>query len=199
MCLLLAAGGLAASAAGEEGSVSVALSPDTIRVAPGAAFVLELRVDVAGRKFNAYDAVVAYDTAALAFEPPAAARDGEGELMKNACGNTFHRFAARGDSLTVSHVTLCGGVTLSGPGSLHRFGFRALDRPGATAVRLRRVQFYDAGLFVDPARTRDAVVIVSKRGPAEQAVGARVPHAAPGENSFTDVADGPSARGRSQG
>lgn len=179
--------------------MSVALSPDTIRVAPGAVFTLELRVDVAGKKFNAYDAVIAFDTTALAFEPAASARDGEGELMKSACGNTFHRFAARGDSLTVSHVTLCGGVALTGPGPLHRFGFRAVKRHGATAVRLRRVQFYDAGLFVNPARTRDAVVVVSKKPSAERAVGSRVPPAAPGEDSLTNDADGPSARGRSHG
>lgn len=175
------------------------LSPDTIRVAAGTAFTLELQVDARGRKFNAYDAVMVFDTTALAFAPSPSARDGEGELMRNACGNTFHRLAARGDSLTVSHVTLCGGVALTGPGSLHRFVFRALDRPGMTAVRLRRVQFYDAGLFVDPARTRDAVVVVTKGMSTDRAVGSRAPRAAPGGDSLKDDAGGPLARGRSQG
>jgi hypothetical protein len=183
----------------EAAFLSMTISPDTIYVAPGESFLLELRVDVAGKKFNAYDAVVAFDTLALASEVPAVPRAGEGALMKDACGNTFHRFAARGDSMTISHVILCGGVTLAGPGTLHQIGFRALKRAGATAVRLRRVQFYNAGLFASPARTRDAVVIVTKDNPADVKTGQFLPHERPDATPSIDVADRLSARGRYQG
>jgi hypothetical protein len=202
-CLIVFACPLGATplgdAAPEAVRVSAVLTPDTLHVAPGEVFSLELRIDVAGRRFNAYDATVAFDTTALAYEPPSAAREGEGPLMTGACGNTFHRMAARGDSLTISHAILCAGVALTGPGTLHHVRFRALDHDGATAVRLRRVQFYDAGLFVNPARARDAVVIVSEKKPAEGATGLRAPRARPTATPYVDVADQPSAGGRWQG
>jgi hypothetical protein len=175
------------------------MAPDTLHVAPGEVFSLELRIDVAGKRFNAYDATVAFDTTALACAPPTPAREGEGPLMTGACGNTFHRVAVRGDSLTISHVILCAGVALTGPGTLHHLRFRALHRDGASRVQLRRVQFYDAGLFVNPARTRDAVVIVSEKKPTSRVTGLRAPRTRPTVVPYIDVADRSSARGRWQG
>jgi hypothetical protein len=203
VCLAVSVGPLDAMPRGdgapEAAFLSMSISPDTIYVAPGESFLLELRVDVAGKKFNAYDAVVAFDTLALASEVPAVPREGEGALMKDACGNTFHRFAARGDSMSISHVILCGGVTLTGPGTLHLIGFRALKRAGITTVRLRRVQFYDAGLFTSPARTRDAVVIVTEEKSADVKTGQFVPDVRPDSTPSIDVAEQCSERGRYQG
>jgi hypothetical protein len=131
---------------------------------------------------------------------PAPADAGEGELMKGACENTFHRFATRGDSLSIAHVILCGGVALTGPGTLHRLQFRARNRPGTTAVRLRRVQFYASGMFVNPAMTRDAVVIVSsKASPRGQVMGLCSPRTRPVTIPHIDVAEHASAPWRWQG
>src|SRR5512138_1685649 len=94
---------LAALAAGPAGAgVLLAVTPDTLTVAPGATFTLQLRVPVAGSPFNGYDATVEYDPAVLTFLPRSPSRLQEGPDMKNACGNTFQFFQAGGDSLVIS-------------------------------------------------------------------------------------------------
>ena len=61
---------LAALTAGPAGAgVRFAASPETLVVAPGATFTIQLRVPVAGSAFNGYDAVVEYDPAKLTFLP----------------------------------------------------------------------------------------------------------------------------------
>lgn len=151
-------------------SVTVAVSPETLTVAPGATFTLTLQVPAFGSAFNGYDAVVEYDPAKLEFLPTSPLTLQEGSSMRAACANTFFVFAAAGDSLNISHVLLCNGATLSGPAQLCVLKFRASNTPGATWVRLRSVQFYSEGLFVNPAITRDALVkwgVVLDAPPAE--------------------------------
>ncbi len=138
--------------------VLLAVSPDTLTVAPGATFTMELRVPVAGSLFNGYDAVVEYDPAVLTFLPRSPLALQEGPDMKLACGNTFHYFRAAGDSLSVSHSLLCANLFLSGPAHVYSLDFRAPLTPGSTHVRLRRAQFYNAGTYVSPTLTADAVV-----------------------------------------
>jgi hypothetical protein len=200
--LVLAAAGISGAQenADAPSAVHVALSPDTLRVAPGESFTLELRIDAPGKRFNGYDAIVAFDTNAVACVTSGQVGSDEGDLMKNACGNTFHRFSVRGDSASIAHVILCSGVSLSGPGTLHRLRFRALDLVGSTTIRLRRVQFYSAGMFVNPAWTRDAVVIVSGKAQShDRAVGLCIPRTAPAAALQFDAAEYFSARWRWQG
>ncbi len=190
----------AAPAADAPDAVHAALSPDTVRVAPGGSFTLELRIESPGKHFNAYDAVVAFDTTVVEFVPATDPRDDEGDLMTGACGNTFHRFAARADSMTISHVILCGGVSLEGPGTLHHLHFRAGPEGGTTVVHLRRVQFYDAGLYVRPATSRGAVVIVTKAKPEhDRWTGLRVRPLLPVAAPLNGDAEMPSACWRYQG
>lgn len=139
--------------------VRLAVSPETLTVTPGATFTLELRVPVAGAPFNAFDATIEYDPAMLTFLPTNPLSLQEGSSMREACGNTILYFNFAGDSLTISDVLLCNGVTLTGPAQLSVLKFRASNATaGVTHVRLRSVQFYDAGMFVDPALTSDALV-----------------------------------------
>jgi len=154
--LVLALAALAAAPAGA--GVRFAASPDTIVVAPGATFTVELRVPVVGSAFNGYDAVVEYDPGKLTFLPTTPTSLQQGPDMTGVCGNTFHLFSAAGDSLSISHVLLCANQSLTGPAWLYTLRFRAPTTPGSTTVKLRRVQFYYGGLFVNPAVTSDAVI-----------------------------------------
>lgn len=146
------------AATGARAAVTLVVSPETLTVAPGATFTLTLQVPVTGSSFNGYDAVVEYDPAKLTFLPTNPITQQEGASMRAACPNTFFVFSAAGDSLSISHVLLCNGATLGGPSQLCVLKFRASNAPGATWVRLRNVQFYSEGLFVNPAITRDALV-----------------------------------------
>jgi len=137
-----------ATAAGAD-SIWVAIVPGDTAVAPGGTFDVHLRVTQPGRGFNAYDAVIEYDPAALTFIAQAANVQ-QGSLMRGACGNTFHLFQAAPDSLVIHHSILCAGVTLFGPGNLYNLRFQAAATPQYTQVRVRSIQFFDAGLFTGP-------------------------------------------------
>lgn len=141
-------------------SVDVAVEPAVKTVAPGDTVYVELDVTRAGLPFDGFDAVIAYDPAALAFLPTSPLTLQEGAYMKGACGSTFHHFTAAGDSLAISEVLLCGGATLTGPGQLYTLRFRALTTPQPTWIRVRSVQFYDAGVYVNPDSAHDAVVAI---------------------------------------
>jgi hypothetical protein len=80
--------------------------------------------------------------------------------MTGACGNSpFHRFRQGASSDTIGCSLLCQDVSLTGPGQIYRLKFRASDSVQVTTVHfLPGLQFYNAGLFVDPAHTTDATV-----------------------------------------
>jgi hypothetical protein len=140
--------------------VTVAILPDSGFVVPGSEFTLELWLTASGDSINGYDAVIAYDPAALTFLPTSPPSLQEGAYMKTACGNTVPYFTNAGDSLVISHVLLCSGVSLPGPGQLYKLRFRAPTTPQWTWVRIRSIQFYDDGLFVNPALPSDAAIAV---------------------------------------
>jgi hypothetical protein len=146
----------AADAAG----VTVALLPDSGLVSPGGEFTLELWVTTPGDSFNAYEAVIEYDPAALAFLQASPLSLQEGAYMKTACGNTAHYFTGAGDSLKIAHSLMCNLPGLPGPGQLYQLRFRAGAVPQWTRVRIRRIQFYKAGFFVNPAHPSDAAVAI---------------------------------------
>lgn len=142
---------LATSAAA---GVKVGLTPPIQNVAPGADFDVYIDVTEAGSAFNGFDAVVSYNPAALTFLPLSPTTAQQGCLITGgcsaSCGNTFHVFSAAGDSLSVSDVLLCNGVTLTGPGHLYKLRFHASNTPQITQLTIRRANFYNAGLFVNP-------------------------------------------------
>ena len=138
--------------------VHVALLPSTQNVATDAEFTLELWVTEPGSGFNGFDAVIGYNPADLTFIPASPTSDQQGSYMTGACGNTFHLFHAAGDSLAITDVLLCAGVSLPGPGQIYKLRFKAASTPRTTQVVIRSVQFYDAGLFVNPAFPSDATI-----------------------------------------
>lgn len=149
---------LAAAPAAAQG-VEVAILPTGQTVAPGSTFTLSLEVTDPGSTFNGFDAVVEYDPAALTFVPLAPTSQQIGSYMLGHCGNSpFHRFTAAADSLSITTVLLCDGVSLPGPGQIYNLKFTASNTPQVTWVRIRSVRFYDAGLFVTPVFDEDASV-----------------------------------------
>jgi len=142
--------------------VTVALLPDSGYVSPGSEFTLELWLTEPGDSINAYEAVIAYDPAVLTFLQASPLSLQEGAYMKTppACGSTFHYFTNAGDSLVISHSLMCNLVSLPGPGQLYKLRFRASMTLQWTWVRIRSIQFYNDGLFVNPALPSDAAVAI---------------------------------------
>ena len=153
------AGGLAAGAA--RAGVTVALQPATQTVSAGAQFDLFLTVTQSGSPFNAFDAIVGHDPAALTLVPLSPLSLQEGPLMTGACGSRFHQFRHGADRDTATDVLLCNGVSVSGPGQIYRLHFQASSTPQTTTVQLLPgVRFFDAGIGVNPVSTSDASVVI---------------------------------------
>ena len=176
--------------------VHVAIIPATSQVAPGATFDLELRVTEAGSAFNGFDAVIGYDPAALTLIPLSPTSLQQGTLMTNACGNTFHRFTPGSNSVSIADVLLCSGVSVTGPGQIYRLRFQASNTPQVTHVTFQPgLQFYNAGLFVDPAYSTDATVGIGTPvgadlpAPATRLALRAVPNPAPGRTAFVVQVD----------
>ena len=147
-----------AAVAGAQG-VHVQLAPGTSEVAPGAVFDLDLVLSQAGSSINGFDAVIGFDPAALTFIPLAPISQQQGTLMTGACGNFFHRFTPTTGQLSIADVMLCAGASVTGPGQIYHLRFQASNTPQVTHVQfLPGLQFYNAGLFVNPAFSTDATI-----------------------------------------
>ena len=183
-----------AGMAGAQG-VHVAIIPATSQVTPGAVFDLDLQITEAGSLVNGFDAAIGYDPAALTLIPLSPTTLQQGTLMTNACANTFHRFTPGTNTITIADVLLCAGVSVTGPGQIYRLRFQASNTVQITHVTFQPgLQFYNAGLFVNPAFSSDAVVgigtSVGVDPPAPARVGLRVsPNPAPGRTAFVIEVD----------
>lgn len=146
---LFVAAGTAAAA-----GVTVALTPTTQQVEPGGTVTIDMTITEAGSAINAFYTVIGWDPAALT---PVSHQ--EGSLMTGACAQRFHSFAQGVDRDTIADALLCSGVSVTGPGQLYRLVFQASTTPQVTQVRfLPGLQFYNAGLFVNPAYATDATI-----------------------------------------
>lgn len=154
---LLATTPLGARAAG----VHLGGQADTLAVAPGATFTVELRTLQPGDAFNAFDIGLLYDSRMLAFTPTSPLSTQRGALMVSACASTFHRFSAQPESLAITLVMLCSDVTVSGADALYKVRFTAGSTPGWTRLRFgRNTQFFMGGTYVPLASAREVVVKV---------------------------------------
>lgn len=178
-----------APSAGAQG-VTVALTPGGQQVAPGATFTVEVTVTSPGSPFNGFDAVIGYDPSALTLVPMSPTTLQQGSLMTGACANTFHRFRQGTGTDTVACVLLCSGVSVTGPGQIYRLQFRAATTPQVTVIRfLPGLQFYQAGLYVNPVHSANALVGIGMPAP----VGVE-PTVVPGSPGLV-VAPNPARRG----
>jgi hypothetical protein len=147
--------------------VDLAVLPAIVSVQPGEVFDVELTVTQAGAAFNGYDAVVGFDPTVLTFIELSRAEQ-EGPLMTDTCGNIFHVFEVSpfGDTLNISHVLLCAGTSVTGPGVVYSLRFQAGDQNATTSISLLpETAFYLAGLFVTPVFTWDSVVRIGQTSP----------------------------------
>ncbi len=153
---------LAAAPSPAAAGVSVALLPAHPVVAPDSTFALDLDVTQAGSAFNGFHAVIGYDPAAIAFVQLSPLSLQEGCLMtgacSGACGTTYSRFTAAGDSLVIDESLLCNSYSLTGPGQIYTLRFTAGSTQQTTYVRVRRIAFYQAGVAVTPVTSADAQV-----------------------------------------
>ena len=142
-----------------EQGVKVALLPQSQIVTPGSEFVLSLEVTRAGSAFNGFDATIGYDPAALTLVQQTPLSLQEGAYFITGCGSRFHRFQPGADRDTISDVLMCAGASLTGPGQIYKLRFRASNTAQVTTVRfLPGLQFYNAGLFVNPDSSTDAAI-----------------------------------------
>ncbi|HKI84542.1 MAG TPA: FlgD immunoglobulin-like domain containing protein [Candidatus Krumholzibacteria bacterium] len=142
--------------------VELSLLPAESTVAPGDSFWIELTIPAAADSFNGYDAVIGYDPTALSFLQQSNLTLQEGPLMVDACPSLrFHRFSIAADStsVSISHVLLCAGVKVAGPGVIYRLQFTAKNTLATTWIRvLDGTHFYDGGLYVQPLLSHDAQI-----------------------------------------
>jgi hypothetical protein len=156
--------------------VKVGLLPSTSSVAPGATFDVSIQVLEAGSAFNAFDIYVGYDPAALTLVPQSPISLQEGSAFVAACGSRYHRFQPGADRDTITDVLLCSGASLTGPGQIYKLRFKASTTPQVATIRfLPGLQFYNAGLFVNPSYSGNAVVYIGTplavpSGPAANAL-----------------------------
>jgi len=137
--------------------VTVIISPLNQTVAPGSEFEVSIQVTAAGSPFNAFDAYVGFDPAALTPVPLSPISLQEGSYFTGGCGNRFHIFAAGSDRDTVTDVLLCSGASLTGPGQIYRLRFRASSTPQVTYLRfLPGLAFYNEGVKINSVTTGDA-------------------------------------------
>jgi len=138
--------------------VKVALLPAAQSVAPGDSFEVSIEVTQAGAAFNAFDLIVGYDPAALTLLPRSPISLQEGSYFKAACSNRFHLFKQGADRDSITDVLLCAGASLTGPGQIYKLKFKATTTAQVTDVRVLELQFYNAGLYVNPDSSTNAVV-----------------------------------------
>lgn len=157
--MLLALSPRPAQAAG----VFLGAQADTLTVAPGATFTVEMRTLQPGAAFNAFDIGLLYDGSKLTFVPASPVSTQRGALMTSACAATFHRFSAQPDSLAITMVLLCSDVSVSGADVLYKLKFTAGTTPGWTRLRYgKNTQFFLGGTFVGMASQRDVVIKVGQ-------------------------------------
>jgi hypothetical protein len=154
--LVVAAGLMAAPIPSNAQNIQVALTPDTTLVNPGDQFDIDITVTQSGLAFNGFDAVIGWDSTAVT-----QLTSNEGTLMKNACANTFYRLRTGAGIDSITDVLLCSGVSVTGPGQIYHMHFQASQTPQTTQITfLPGLQFYNDGLFVGPAISSDATVII---------------------------------------
>ena len=157
--LLMVATALLA-APGASAAVHVSGAVDTLVVAPGAVFTVDIVIPQADSPFNAFGFGLHFEPSRLTFVPAVPNKDAQrGPLILNACTNTFHVFSATADSLKVELSMLCNQVSVTGPGVLYRVKFQAGLADAITTITFGlSTRFILGGAYQSPVLTTPIVV-----------------------------------------
>ena len=140
---------------------TVAGATDTVAVALGQTFTVDVVVREASPSFNAFDLDARFDPARLTNNPMSPLSAQRGALMTTACvtGSPFHLFTSAPDSVVCTMVILCNGVSVTGPGTIYRLRFTAGNTDAYTAITFGAgTAFYMGGPVVDTLVRRAIVV-----------------------------------------
>jgi hypothetical protein len=121
--------------------------PDTVYAPIGTNVLVPFWVDTSALHFNGYDLLVGCDPAVVTPDSVL-----EGSLFVNACPNRWLHVTLTDSSFAVSHVLLCAGVAVDGPGTLCQLLLHA-DTLGVSPLDILSEPdrtFYDEGLYVWP-------------------------------------------------
>ena len=134
--------------------VSVSFQPTPICAEFGQALTAYVWVDSAGSEFDGYEALIRFDPTVVEYVSTQ-----EDTLLWELCYSTWW-FVEPGDSTVfISHVALCGGLTVTGPGALSSITFLAGDAAAETNISFDYIEFYRAGTEV-PSESHDGAVFV---------------------------------------
>lgn len=158
-------------------SFTLAGVADTIAVARGETFTLDLVLRDTSPPFNAFDLDVRFDPGRLTNVPISPLSAQRGPLMTSACltNSPFHLFTPSPDSLVCTMVILCNGVSVTGPGTLYRVRFTAAATDAWTTLSFGNgTMFYMGGPEVDTLVRRPIVIRIGTP-PVLDAGGRRAP------------------------
>jgi hypothetical protein len=136
--------------------VSFAIRAEVPCVEYAGTFTAFLELDEAGSEVDGYEVTVQFDGDLLDVVSIQ-----EGPLMTGVCGQTWWYHTQTESSVFISHVLLCGGPGITGPGELSSITFQATSMPGDSPLRLVGAEFYRAGHYVTPVHVHDNSVTVA--------------------------------------
>jgi hypothetical protein len=141
-----------------DASTSISIKPSTVCVDPDDVFSVFIWKDSADLEFDGYQTVVTFDPGMLELISAQ-----EESVMTDSCWNRWWYPDPGSDSIFISHVLMCGGVTVTGPGALSSLTFRALDE-GVTVITCDYFWLTYQGYRLDDIAWHDGVVNVGTAG-----------------------------------
>lgn len=82
--------------------------------------------------------------------------------MTDLCYNTWWWTDVGDSTVFISHVAMCGGDTLTGPGALSSITFRAPSYEALTDITFDYIEFYKAGYTVPDVVSHDGTVVITE-------------------------------------
>jgi len=128
------------------------LQPQITFAEIGSTAMVTLAVDSTARHFNGYEIEIRFDPSIVTFTGVT-----EGALMIGGCPQRFRHVATTDSTVTYTHVLLCAGTTVDGPGELSHFSFHAdaLGRSPVDPISDLTCTFFDLGQCVGPDHPTD--------------------------------------------
>ena len=141
--------------------IALKLTSPQITVAPGDTLVVQAEIVSEDSTFNAFDLVVRFDPAMVAYVPASPQAAQIGSLMTGACANVFHVFNAAADSTVADVALLCSQTFVTGPGTIYQLKFKSNGTSGVAKFSVGRgSRFLKAGVYVNPILPQGVSMVV---------------------------------------